>query len=70
VGALDEDALFYLCSRALDEATAQGLLVYAFAADVLERMQIRPVRQLLESQLSGRLAGSGALQGYRDEVFH
>lgn len=70
VGALDEDALFYLRSRALDEATARGLLVYAFAADVLERIQIRPIRQLLESQLSDRLAGSGALQWYRDEVFH
>ncbi len=54
-GHLDEDALFYLRSRGLDEARARGLLVYAFAADVLARMQLTPLRKELEQQLAGRL---------------
>jgi len=54
-GHLDADALFYLRSRGLDEARARGLLVYAFAADVLARIRLAPLRQALEQQLAGRL---------------
>jgi len=57
VGELDADALFYLRSRALDEAAARNLLVYAFATDVLDRMRLDPVRQFLEHQLAARLTG-------------
>lgn len=35
VGDLHDDALFYLQSRGIDQATAKRLLAYAFAADVL-----------------------------------
>lgn len=60
-GQLDEDALFYLRSRGLDESRARGLLVYAFAADVLARMRFAPLRQALAQQLAGRLlAGEAA----------
>jgi Fe-S cluster assembly protein SufD len=61
VGELDAEALFYLRTRALDSETARELLVYAFAADVLERMRLEPVRHYLERQLAGRLTGSDAL---------
>jgi Fe-S cluster assembly protein SufD len=61
VGELDAEALFYLRSRALDSETARKLLVYAFAADVLERMQLEPVRHYLEQQLAARLTGNDAL---------
>jgi len=61
VGELDADALFYLRSRALDEAAARSLLVYAFAADVLERMRLEPVRHYLERKLAGRLSGDNRL---------
>ncbi len=61
VGELDVDALFYLRSRALDSETARNLLVYAFAADVLERMRLEPVRHYLEQQLAARLSGVDAL---------
>jgi Fe-S cluster assembly protein SufD len=54
-GRLDPDALFYLRTRGLDEPRARELLVYAFAADVLERMRLAPVRALVEEQLSQRL---------------
>jgi Fe-S cluster assembly protein SufD len=68
VGALDGDALFYLRTRALDSETARKLLVYAFAADVLERMRLEPVRRYLERQLAGRLIGSDAL--LQDSLLH
>ncbi|MEN8207025.1 MAG: Fe-S cluster assembly protein SufD, partial [Pseudomonadota bacterium] len=60
-GELDANALFYLRSRALDEDTARSLLVYAFAADVLDRMRLDPVRHYLEQQLAERLLGSAAV---------
>jgi Fe-S cluster assembly protein SufD len=59
VGQLDETALFYLRARGVDEAVARQLLVYAFAADVLERMRLGSVRRLLERQLTGRLLPAG-----------
>jgi len=54
-GHIDETALFYLRTRGLDESHARGLLVYAFAADVLARMRVAPLRQAVEQQLAGRL---------------
>lgn len=55
VGQLDMDALFYLRSRAIDEATARDLLTYAFAHDVLSRMPLVPLRTALERRLTQRL---------------
>lgn len=54
-GQLDEDAYFYLRSRALDASNARALLVYAFAADILERIPLEYMRNWLDRQLSGRL---------------
>jgi Fe-S cluster assembly protein SufD len=54
-GQLDPTALFYLRSRGIGEATARGLLVYAFASDVVQRMRIEPIRAGLESWLQRRL---------------
>jgi Fe-S cluster assembly protein SufD len=61
VGELDSEALFYLRSRGLDENGARSLLIYAFAADVLERMHLDPVRHYLQQQLAERLTGSAAI---------
>ena len=70
VGQLDEDALFYLRTRALNEVDARNLLVYAFVADVLERIRIDPVRRSLETHLTGRLMNAELLKLYRDPVVH
>ena len=55
VGQLDEEALFYLRSRAVDERTARELLTYAFANDVLERVRLDPLRRTLEARLGAQL---------------
>jgi Fe-S cluster assembly protein SufD len=56
VGQLDEDAVFYLRSRGISDADARSLLTFAFANDIVGRIQVEPVRRDLERLL---LAGRG-----------
>lgn len=55
VGQLDEDALFYLRSRAIDESTARSLLTYAFASEVITKIRLQPIRERLERIVLGKL---------------
>ena len=55
VGQLDQDMLFYLRSRSIDEATARSLLTYAFADEILREIGIAPLRRSLEQMVIGRL---------------
>ena len=55
VGQLDADALFYLRARGLSLAQARRVLIHAFANDVLQRIQLEPVRTRLEAALLDRL---------------
>jgi Fe-S cluster assembly protein SufD len=57
VGRLDEVALFYMKSRGLDAEQARTLLIYAFAADVLETIPVKPVRDALEAAVFARVRG-------------
>jgi Fe-S cluster assembly protein SufD len=61
VGRLDEIAMFYLNSRGIGPETARTLLTYAFAADVLETIELEPMKSELERIVLARFAGSGAL---------
>lgn len=54
-GQLDEESLFYLRSRGIGEAAAKRLLLHAFANDVLERIKIEPLRELLLQKMEQRL---------------
>jgi Fe-S cluster assembly protein SufD len=54
VGRLDETALFYLRSRGIGLFRARQLLTYAFAADVLERLELTPLREALEARVLER----------------
>jgi Fe-S cluster assembly protein SufD len=56
VGPLDPRALFYLRSRGLGEREARRLLTYGFAAEILGRMEIAPLRAQLDAIVRGRLA--------------
>ncbi len=60
VGRLDETALFYLSSRGIGPERARTLLTYAFAADVLEMIEIEPVKMELEEMVLARFAGDTA----------
>ncbi|MDQ3811169.1 MAG: Fe-S cluster assembly protein SufD, partial [Chloroflexota bacterium] len=65
VGRIDELALFYMKSRGIDNALARKLLTYAFAADVLETIEVAAVREGLEGLVLERFAGLGT----RDSAF-
>jgi len=56
VGPLDPKALFYLRSRGLGEVEARRLLTYGFAAEILNRMDVAPLRAQLDRIVRGRLA--------------
>lgn len=55
VGQLDEDALFYLRARGINKNDAQDILTYAFADQILERVQISALRERLEKALFEKL---------------
>jgi len=48
VGRLDETALFYMKSRGIGAENARALLTYAFAAEVLETVELDALRDGLE----------------------
>jgi Fe-S cluster assembly protein SufD len=54
VGQLSDEALFYLRSRGIGVEAARGLLTFAFANDIISRIQIEPVRESLEDMLLSR----------------
>jgi Fe-S cluster assembly protein SufD len=47
VGELDDDAIFYLRSRGLDETAARRLLIEAFVGEVLDEIEVEAVREHL-----------------------
>ena len=57
VGRLDQTALFYMKSRGLTDETARKLLTYAFAAEVLETIELPAVMEGLEALTLARYAG-------------
>jgi len=48
IGQIDATALFYLKSRGIENSFARRLLTYAFAADVLETIEVDEIRESLE----------------------
>jgi Fe-S cluster assembly protein SufD len=54
-GQLDKDQVFYLRARGLDEKQARGLLLYAFATELLENISIPVLKEHLEKIISTRL---------------
>jgi len=54
VGRLDDNAMFYLNSRGIGPEAARTLLTYAFAADVLEMIELEPLRKALEEIVLAR----------------
>jgi Fe-S cluster assembly protein SufD len=57
VGRIDETALFYMKSRGINRDLARRLLTYAFAAEVLETIEVDLVRQRLERAALERFTG-------------
>ncbi len=56
VGQLDEKAVFYLCSRGIPEQAARGMLTYAFANEMVERIPLIPLRSYIKQMLASRFS--------------
>jgi Fe-S cluster assembly protein SufD len=59
VGRIDEQALFYMKSRGMNAGLARRLLTYAFAAEVLETLEVPEVREMLQALTLRRFTGAG-----------
>jgi len=57
VGRIDQTALFYMKSRGINNELARRLLTYAFAAEVLETIELDVVRERLERAALERFTG-------------
>lgn len=57
VGQLDNEALFYIRSRGISDANARILLMYAFAAEVINKIGIEELRIRMDDMVKKRLRG-------------
>ena len=64
IGQLDNDMLFYLRSRAVDEQTARSLLTYAFADEIINNISFQSIKNKLEHLIIGRLPDSSLIREY------
>ena len=55
VGQVDREQLFYLMARGLPRAEAERLIVRGFFQDVLDRIELEPVREAVTSALERRI---------------
>ena len=58
VGELDQDAIFYLKSRGLEEPMARAVLTWAFAREMVTRVPVMALRGILTEQVALRLSDS------------
>lgn len=54
-GQLDEEALFYLRSRGISKDLAKGMLLYAFASEVMASMKNETIRNFVDGLIAERL---------------
>ena len=55
LGQVDREQLFYLMARGLSRAEAERLIVRGFFQDVLDRIELEPVREALGAALEARI---------------
>ena len=48
-GHIDEDTMFYMRSRGLDMETASRILIHAFAAEILDKVELLPLGEFLSN---------------------
>ncbi|HET7315331.1 Fe-S cluster assembly protein SufD [Salinisphaera sp.] len=63
VGQIDEDAVFYLNSRGVDEEGARAILTYSFANALVQKVGIEPIERYVEAAVLAKMPGG---QSYAD----
>jgi Fe-S cluster assembly protein SufD len=59
VGRLDDDALFFLRARGIDEQSARQMLSHAFATEVIDRIPDAPLRESVARRVDAALFTAG-----------
>ncbi len=63
IGQLDPQAIFYLRSRGIGEHAARGMLTRAFADEILDEIELEPLRRFASERLHSKLSDAAASQG-------
>lgn len=58
VGQLDDEAIFYLQTRGIDKTKAKGLILYAFAGEVLEKIEEESFKNHVTGLIQNRLGSN------------
>src|SRR5438270_4205681 len=67
IGQIDENALFYLRSRGIDEVSARKLLLMAFASECMDRMKASPAREHVQKLIHEHLLTLAAAAPRKDQ---
>ena len=54
-GHIDDDALYYMRSRGLDQQMSRRLLIHGFASEIIEGVRLEPIRDYLDRLFLGTL---------------
>jgi len=68
IGQIEENALFYLRSRGIDETSARRLLLFAFASECLDRMKEGPARTYVEGLIQENLGYIADASGHQEQA--
>ncbi len=60
VGQIDEEALFYLRARGINENKARLMMMNAFAHEVVQKIKVEPLRDRIDDLVDKRLRGEVA----------
>lgn len=55
-GQLDEEAIFYLRTRGIDEKSAKGMILNAFAAETMEHLHVEEVKEEIQALIDQKLS--------------
>ena len=67
IGQIEENALFYLRSRGIDEVSARKLLLMAFASECMDRMKASPAREHVQKLIHEHLLTLAAAAPRKDQ---
>ncbi|ADU68985.1 Fe-S cluster assembly protein SufD [Pantoea sp. At-9b] len=57
VGRIDDEQMFYLRSRGIEESAAQRMIIHAFAAELTETLENPVLRQAVLQRIAARIPG-------------
>lgn len=57
VGRIDDEQMFYLRSRGIEESAAQRMIIHAFAAELTEKLESPVLRQVVLQRIAARIPG-------------